>query len=296
MASTAHTYEKYKGGYEQLLANVVIKTSWKGSIDRVAKQIVANKNKYLEVQDAIGVPWEFVGVVHSLECGLSFSGHLHNGNSLKKRTYEVPKGYPKAKPANGVEYTWLESALDALKLKGLQNIKDWNESRVAYELERYNGFGYRSTGINSPYLWSGSNHYTRGKYVADHKYDANHVSQQTGAMLLYLQLTREPQSGTVGKPTTTKELKKKSTSFWIVRNVRDFFRWAATAIVGLFTMDFWGVAKDFMTTLKDFAFSPTGIFTVGGVLILAWLVFEYLDRHRLAKQKEHENVNPPDAP
>jgi lysozyme family protein len=279
-----HTYAKYKPGYDELLASVVVKPQWKSGVDRVAKQILANKDRYMEVENAIGVPWQFVGVVHSLECGLSFAGHLHNGDPLTKRTRLVPKGYPKHKPSGPNGYTWLESAIDALKLKDLDKLNDWSDSRVAFELERYNGWGYRSKGKpNSPYLWSGSNHYTRGKYIRDHVYDSNAVSQQIGAMLIYLRVKELDQ---VKTPTLQKEevkvLKKTSKGFWLTRNLREFFRWFAGAIAGLFTLDFWGFAKDFMTALKDFAFSPKGVLVLAGVLLIVWLMVEYLD-HRKRK-------------
>ena len=44
--------------------------------------------------------------------------------------------------------------------------------------------GYYSCGINSPYLWSYFNHYTKGKFVADHKYDPNAVSKQCGTAVM----------------------------------------------------------------------------------------------------------------
>ena len=42
-------------------------------------------------------------------------------------------------------------------------------ARILYRWEAYNGFGSRRQGINTPYLWAFSNHYTKGKYVADGK-------------------------------------------------------------------------------------------------------------------------------
>jgi lysozyme family protein len=53
-------------------------------------------------------------------------------------------------------------------------------------LERFNGFGYRRHDINihSPYLWSFSNHYTKGKFVADNTFSATAVSKQCGAAVL----------------------------------------------------------------------------------------------------------------
>ncbi len=47
-------------------------------------------------------------------------------------------------------------------------------------LEQYNGLGYASKGLPSPYIWAGTDQYTKGKYVADHVYDPNAVDQQLG--------------------------------------------------------------------------------------------------------------------
>ena len=277
MPKTAHTYDAYKQGYEQLLETVSVKPSWTGNITNVTNKIVAFKDKYKEVENAIGVPWRFVGVIHSLECGLDFGGHLHNGNSLSRRTTDVPRGYPKAKPQNGTAYTWLESAVDALKIKGLDKLTDWSDARVAYELERFNGFGYRQFHINSPYLWSGSNHYSRGKYVSDRVWSSSAVSKQTGAMLLYLALKDKeaPTSGSLGK-AEVKELKTQSQGFAVVRNARDFLRWVAGGVSGLGLMEYLGIIKDFLTSWQ-------GLVTIGLVLALTWAVIEWLDQR---KQKD----------
>jgi hypothetical protein len=67
---------------------------------------------------------------------------------------------------------------------GLTSWTDWSVPGMLYRFERYNGFGYRSRGINSPYLWSYSNQYKKGKFTGDGKYDPNAVSKQCGAVVL----------------------------------------------------------------------------------------------------------------
>jgi len=64
---------------------------------------------------------------------------------------------------------------------------------VLYKLEAYNGWGYRGlqSPIPTPYLWSFSNHYTRGKYVADGKYSPTATSQQCGAAVLLKRLVQQ---------------------------------------------------------------------------------------------------------
>jgi len=58
--------------------------------------------------------------------------------------------------------------------------------------ERFNGMGYRSERIkiNSPYIWSGTDLYTSGKYVSDGKYRGDVVDKQAGiaAVLKYLEI------------------------------------------------------------------------------------------------------------
>jgi lysozyme family protein len=44
----------------------------------------------------------------------------------------------------------------------------------------YNGLGYRARGAPSPYVYAGTDRYDRGKFVADHRYDPQHVDRQLG--------------------------------------------------------------------------------------------------------------------
>jgi hypothetical protein len=85
-------------------------------------------------------------------------------------------------------FSWEQSALDALTMPphSLHRVAAWTIERIAYELEKYNGFGYRRfhPGVKSPYLWSNSNHYAAGKYVADGQWSSSAVSTQCGAMVL----------------------------------------------------------------------------------------------------------------
>jgi lysozyme family protein len=158
-----------------------------------AAKVLEGRRHYEAVSAALGVPWYFTGCAHMRESYCSFATHLHNGDSLKARTHHVPAGRPAAPPANGVCYTWDESAIDALRIKGLQNVTDWSLERVLYELERFNGFGYRNKGRPSPYLWAGTDQYHAGKYVRDGVYDPSFVDPQAGCCaVLKLLLEGDP--------------------------------------------------------------------------------------------------------
>ncbi len=137
------------------------------------------RRRYEAVARVTGVPWFFIGVVHGLEASYNFRAHLHNGDfPLSQRTRQVPAGRPKSWTP---PYDWEASAVDALKLMGFAGASDWSLERTLYRLEAYNGFGYRRLGVPTPYLWSFSNHYEAGKFVADGTFSARARSQQCGA-------------------------------------------------------------------------------------------------------------------
>src|SRR5262249_48824149 len=139
---------------------------------------------YKAVETETGVPWYVIGLIHLMEAGGNFACHLHNGDSLSGRTVQVPKGRPK----DGTPpFTWKDSAIDAIRYDGLDKVEDWSIERICFELEKFNGWGYRNNHpeVLSPYLWSGTNHYARGKYVKDRQWDPAAVSGQSGAMAIF---------------------------------------------------------------------------------------------------------------
>ena len=177
--------EKYRSNYETLFATCLIKPSKYPEIDRTLDKIVANKTRYQTIGDESNVPWYMVGLIHSLECNLSFAKHLHNGDPLTARTVQVPAGRPRT---GTPPFSFEDSAKDALTIEGLSKWGNWTIAGLLYKLEAYNGFGYYAKGIHSPYLWSYCNHYTKGKYVADGKYDPNAISLQCGVGVLLRRL------------------------------------------------------------------------------------------------------------
>ncbi|AWI25782.1 hypothetical protein [Flavobacterium pallidum] len=150
-------------------------------IDTAVTKISANKARYEAVATPLNIPWYVVGVLHNMEAGLNFNCHLHNGDPLTARTVHVPKGQPvKGNPP----FTWEVSAADALTGNGLNTWKDWSLSGLLYRIECYNGLGYFKKNLPSPYLWSYTDKYTKGKFAADGQYDPNLVSKQCGAAAL----------------------------------------------------------------------------------------------------------------
>lgn len=180
-----YTLEQLKDSYTELWNTCTINSDKLNEVNSVVSKINKNIEMYKEISEKTGVPLNVIGVIHYMECGLKIC-HLHNGDPLSSKTIHVPSGRPTFPPKNGISYTFVESAIDALSMKLPYN--HWDPAGCLYFLESYNGFGYHSKGINSPYLWSFSNHYTKGKYVADGHYDPNAVSKQCGAATILKKL------------------------------------------------------------------------------------------------------------
>jgi lysozyme family protein len=126
------------------------------------------------------IPWYVVAVIHHMEGSSNFKTHLHNGDPLTGYTVNVPAGRPKV--GHPPPFTWEESAVDSLKTKEhFDKITHWSLPVMLQRMESYNGAGYKNKKMTSPYLWAYSNHYTKGKYVKDGKFDAEAISKQLGA-------------------------------------------------------------------------------------------------------------------
>ena len=166
--------------YQRLYDTCEVRPNHLRHAQDAAGRIRTQEERYGQVQLWTGVPWWWIALVHHMESGGSFNRHLHNGDPLTGRTVHVPAGRPaKGEPP----FNWEVSADDALRLRRLHEVKDWSLPAALYQLEGYNGWGYRKyhTETLSPYLWSGTQHYVRGKYVADGKWYPRAVSLQTGA-------------------------------------------------------------------------------------------------------------------
>jgi lysozyme family protein len=175
--------------YESLFNSCAINDGQLSAIESLVTPIQANRSRYESVGTPLGIPWYFIAAIHAMEASLSFRAHLHNGDPLTARTVNVPAGRPTTGQA---PFSWEFSATDALTFDGFPKWTDWSLGGILYSLEKYNGFGYRSRGINTPYLWSYTNHYTSGKYVSDGKYDPAAVSKQPGAAaILYRMVARQ---------------------------------------------------------------------------------------------------------
>ena len=168
--------------YADQFKNCKIRPEREKEVQDEVNRILANKARYQAVAaNFTGMPWWAPAVIHSMECGLNFRQHLHNGDSLDHRTVQVPTGRPKV---GNPPFRWEESAIDALEYDKLDQVTDWSIGNALVVFENYNGTGSRKKGVPSPYLWSFTDQYRCGKYTGDGKYDPLAVSKQCGCAAL----------------------------------------------------------------------------------------------------------------
>jgi lysozyme family protein len=180
--SRARDYASLKSEYGKMYRRLEVRPQYADKAGWHVEMMRNSRKRYENVGEQTGVPWYFIAATHALEASFNFRAHLHNGDfPLSSRTRQVPAGRPtKWLPPSD----WESSAKDALRLLGFTGQQDWSLERTLYRLEAYNGLGYRGLGVPTPYLWCFSNHYERGKYVADSKYSATAKSQQCGAAVM----------------------------------------------------------------------------------------------------------------
>ena len=154
----------------------------------IAKSLVAAKTTYQAVAAKTGVPWPLIAVIHERESSQDWRRSLAQGDPWDRRSVHVPAG-------RGPFTSWEEAAIDALvncPPYAARNA-DWSIGGALTLLERYNGLGYASRGLPSPYLWSGTDQYIAGKYVRDGVYDPHAVDAQPGcAALLMAMIAIDP--------------------------------------------------------------------------------------------------------
>src|SRR5437016_13123634 len=178
----ANEFEDLRAEYSALWQRMAIRPERLNDVNAIASRLIGLKPRYQQVAETTKVPYAVIAVLHQREASADFSGVLHNGERI------IGTGrLTRLVPANrGPFSTWEESAIDALTMPphSLQQVGSWTIERVCYEIEKYNGFGYRNhhPEVKSPYLWSFSNNYTSGKYVADGQFDSGAVDKQCGTM------------------------------------------------------------------------------------------------------------------
>jgi len=168
-------YFDWTNEYHELLKTVKINNS---EVQEQAKKIVheiykvSKYNKYMFVvckirEKGYKISPFLIGILHYLWADFDF------------------------KKFNKKYMTWCDYMIEIIgyKIKDLQKeglcgfdrMEDW-----LYFLENCDATTYRKYGINSPFLWNGTNHYTKGKFKSDGKFYPDEVARHIGAVPIML--------------------------------------------------------------------------------------------------------------
>ena len=165
------------------------------TFDSIAQRLCDpdNKKHFVKVTErlmAMGlqpVPWWFIGIVAEREYGgpPHWDKQLGRGDPLDQVSRNDPAGRGPFLDHPGDDFdnnAWLRCALDALIdcSPHAAHWPDWTPGGTMTIFEEYNGLGYAMRGVPSAYVWSGTDQYVSGKYVADHVYRAGVKDVQEG--------------------------------------------------------------------------------------------------------------------
>lgn len=175
---------------EALFARAKIRPEWQGRIDGAAKRLCLPQNKCVFEEESrrlaargYTVPWYVIAVTKEMEAGIDkdFRLSIAQGDPWNEISKNVPRGRG---PFDG----WYPAADDALIncAPYMALWKNWTVGGTLTILMKYNGIGYFLMGVPSPYLFSGTTVYSKGKYIRDNVYDPNAVSAQVGVAALLL--------------------------------------------------------------------------------------------------------------
>lgn len=172
--------------YSTIIPTLKIKETRINEVKAICQKFYANRERYHVVSQLTKVPEDVIFAIHMRECSADFRGVLCNGERIigtGKKTKLVPSG-------RGPFATWEESAIDEMEHKKHLYPKDgvWTMEAKLVFCEGFNGLGYKNRGLPSPYVLSWTNGYTKGKYVADGKFDPDFVDKQCGTAAIILEL------------------------------------------------------------------------------------------------------------
>jgi lysozyme family protein len=178
-----HPFDTLLPEYTALLARVQITRP--AVVEAVASKLLSfiKAGRYDEACAATGVPKIVAAASFEREASSVFSLSPAQGDPWNQVSRHVPAG-------RGPFASWAAAAIDAYHLDHLDAVgaENWSWQRACYEEELFNGFGYRSHGVHTPYLWAGTNNYSEGKFVADGRFEPYVSDSQIGIVPMMLRL------------------------------------------------------------------------------------------------------------
>lgn len=128
-------------------------------VKKIVATLLPHKSRFVAVETATGVPAVWLLPVWYREKP-SFDVYFANGDPIDRPSTHVPVG-------RGPFDTWEAGVIDSLALDHISSVEEWTWARAVYQFELWNGFGPRLHNRPSGYVWSATDVYQGGKYVAD---------------------------------------------------------------------------------------------------------------------------------
>lgn len=188
-----HPFSYLLPEYIKLLATMKVNSDRVSEVNSWAAKLTGPLYwpRYEQVAMLTGVPAELIAALDYRESSASPRCALGQGDPWS----EVSKHYP---VGCGPFNSWVDAAVYYMHREHMDDAThEWSWPYICWKAEAWNGFGPRDHGIHTGYLWAGTNHYLRGKYVADGKWDAGFVDGQLGAIPLMLRIAEV--RGTLGR-------------------------------------------------------------------------------------------------
>jgi len=179
-----HPFDALKADYTALLSQMRITRL--AEVDETANRLLGyvDAGHYDAGCKATGVPIIVAAASFEREAGSKFNLNPAQGWPLDSKSKDVPY--------NGPFHDWTSAQIAAYEIDGLDKVgaANWYWETGCYEEEGFNGWGYRARGVHTPYLWAGTNIYTKGKYTSDRGYDPNVVDEQLGVIPMMLRMVQ----------------------------------------------------------------------------------------------------------
>jgi lysozyme family protein len=210
-----HPFSVLAPEYSALLAALQLDPARERELAARAAVVLAlsehHRDEWAEVEARTGVPRLWGLASFERESGSDYGRSPAQGDRWDRVSVNVPRGL-------GPYRCWGDACVAAYRLDHLDEVvrdqgsaisnqegatsslitdpchlipePGWTWPRACYEGELFNGFGPRAHGRHTGYLWSWTNIYTGGKYVADGKWDPDHVDTQCGMVPMMAALLR----------------------------------------------------------------------------------------------------------
>ena|SRR3984957_1064585 len=194
------TFAALTGEYTRRLIAMKINEDQQEELTARVKVILtrATAHDQGQVTAATGIPKLWWMASFERESSSDYSTNPAQGDPWDRKSTHVPRGM-------GPYENWYSAAIAAYDMSGLNKVgaENWTWEQGCYRGEAFNGFGPRQHGRATGYLWSWSNQYNGGKYIADGIWSSSAVDQQCGMIPLMVEMLRQDPSLALVNPYPT---------------------------------------------------------------------------------------------